>query len=507
MPAVVNPVKLVGSEGGAMNFQISQRCLAISVQRMIAVVAIAASCSPCSGQESPTAAEALTGMKKASTYFREKVSVQGGYVYEVSEDLTSRFGEGEALPTEIWVQPPGTPSVGMAFLHAWKATGEQEFLDGAKAAARALCFGQLESGGWTDRVNFDPKSKTTGRYRGGRGNAKGRDVSSLDDDKTQSALRFLIEMDRALEFRDAEIHDACLVALESLLKAQFANGGFPQGWSGPVESGLVVKASFPEYDWKTEGRHKDYWNYETLNDGLAGTVTRTLHLAHQVYGDARYRDALLKFGDFLIRAQLPEPQPAWAQQYNHQLQPIWARRFEPPAVAGRESEDVIETLLFLTEVTGEKRFLEPVPAALAWIRRSLLPDGQIARFYELQTNTPLYFRREGDNYVLTYSDADLPTHYSFRSKSTLAKLENRYAEVLQGKTSERKQPGIKSLRKDAAAILGKLDDQGRWLSPTTGKKPNGVSTLWIRSDEFSKNVVLLADYVARLQNLSDSKSP
>ncbi|MBL8810390.1 MAG: pectic acid lyase [Planctomycetaceae bacterium] len=476
--------------------------------RLIATVALLVGClGPSFAQEAPTAADATEGMKKAAVYFRQNVAVHGGYVYEVSEDLKTRFGEGEALPSEIWVQPPGTPSVGMAFLQAWKATAEAEFLSGAQEAARALCHGQLESGGWTDRVNFDPKGKTTGHYRSGRGNPKGRDVSTLDDDKTQSALCFLMEMDQALEFKDAEIHDACVVALDSLLKAQFANGGFPQGWSGPVEPGPVVKASFPDYDWKTEGRHKDYWNYETLNDGLAGTVTRTLHLAHQVYGEPRYKDSLLKFGDFLIRAQLPEPQPAWAQQYNHQLQPIWARRFEPPAVAGRESEDAIETLLFLTEVTGEKRFLEPIPAALAWIRRSMLPDGQIARFYELRTNTPLYFRREGDNYLLTYNDDDLPGHYSFRSRSRLQKLEQRYEEVSQGKVIEPKPQSLKLLQKDAAAILGKLDDQGRWLSPTTGKKPNGSGTLWIRSDEFSKNVTLLSDYVTRLQQTTDLKSP
>ena len=118
---------------------------------------------------------------------------------------------------------------------------------------------------------------------------------------------------------------------------------------------------------------------------------------------------MLKFGDFLILAQLPEPQPAWAQQYNHELQPIWARKFEPPAIAGRESEDAIETLLYLTEVTGEKRFLEPIPRSIAWLKRSQLPDGQIARFYELSTNTPLYFVK--DTYELTYDDSNLPTHY------------------------------------------------------------------------------------------------
>jgi hypothetical protein len=84
-----------------------------------------------------------------------------------------------------------------------------------------------------------------------------------------------------------------------------------------------------------------------------------LHLAHQTYGEAKYRDALLKLGDFLILAQMPEPQPAWAQQYNFDMQPMWARKFEPPAISGRESEDAMETLLFLYEQTGDTKYLAP----------------------------------------------------------------------------------------------------------------------------------------------------
>lgn len=138
------------------------------------------------------------------------------------------------LPTEIWVQPPGTPSVGMAYLNAWKATDDDEFMKGARAAADALCFGQLESGGWTDRVNFDPRGKTTGLYRHGTGNPRGRDVSTLDDDKTQAALCFLMEMDRSLEFRHEKIHEACLTALDALLKRSLQTVDFPR--DGPALS-------------------------------------------------------------------------------------------------------------------------------------------------------------------------------------------------------------------------------------------------------------------------------
>ena len=178
-----------------------------------------------------------------------RVAVHGGYVYDVTLDLKKRRGEGIASPTEIWVQPPGTPTVGLAFVRAFDATGEQVFLDAADQCAKALMHGQLESGCWTDRVDFDPKGKNAARYRHDRGNAKGRNYSSLDDDKSQSALRFLIEVDRAHGFQELSIHDSVQYGLEALLKAQFANGGFPQVWDKPIEPGTIVKASFPKYEW------------------------------------------------------------------------------------------------------------------------------------------------------------------------------------------------------------------------------------------------------------------
>ena len=454
----------------------------------------------CDESQSDTvvAKTATEAMKKATGFMTSQVAVHGGYVYDVTLDLKKRRGEGVASQTEIWVQPPGTPSVGLAFVRAFDATGEQVFLDAANQCAKALMHGQLESGCWTDRVDFDPKGKNVGRYRHEKGNAQGRNYSSLDDDKSQSALRFLIELDRAHGFQETAIHEAVQYGLEALLKAQFANGGFPQVWEKPVEPGTIVKASFPKYEWRTEGKFKNYWDFETLNDGLAGTVTKTLQLAHETYRDERYRKAMVEFGQFLILAQLPEPQPAWAQQYNHQLQPIWARKFEPPAVAGRESEDVIETLLFLAEITRERRFFEPIPDAIAWLKRSRLPDGQIARFYELETNRPLYFTK--DDYLLTYDDSNLPTHYGFKSNSNVQKLEVRYQILIQGDRPKVNKSNLRSLRKDADRILGELDSESRWVTDKNGapainsNRPD-LSVLLLESNVFSKNLSRLAEFV------------
>ena len=260
----------------------------------------------------PTATEALATMKQAAAYYRDQVAVHGGYVYFYSVDLKERYGEGVASAEQIWVQPPGTPTVGMAYLDAYDATKDSFYLDAATEAATALIYGQLKSGGWTNCIDFNPQGERVAMYRNGKG--KGKDNSSLDDDQTQSAIRFLVRLDKTYDFKNEPIHQAATTALDALLAAQFSCGAFPQVWTGPVDQSFPIKpATYPDYDWKTEGRIKNYWDMYTLNDGLAGSVTAVLVDAYQTYNDERYLAAIKKLGDFLILAQMPAPQPAWAQ--------------------------------------------------------------------------------------------------------------------------------------------------------------------------------------------------
>ena len=74
----------------------------------------------------------------------------------------------------------------------------------------------------------------------------------------------------------------------------------------------------------TEGRLKNYWDMYTINDNVCGFVAEALIDAHHIYGERRLLVAIRKLGDFLILAQMPEPQPAWAQQYSYAMHPIWA---------------------------------------------------------------------------------------------------------------------------------------------------------------------------------------
>ena len=444
----------------------------------------------------------LETMRKAAMFYCTKVASHGGYVYYYSVDLKQRWGEGVATRNQIWVQPPGTPTVGMAYLKAFEATGDQFYLDAATKAAEALVYGQLRSGGWTNCVDFNPRGRVA-QYRNGAG--RGQNNSSLDDGQTQSAIQLLVCVDKALGFRHQEIHESARFALDALLAAQFPNGGFPQVWTGPVAKHPVVNAGYPTYNWRTESQIKNYWDMYTLNDNIAGYVAQVLIDAYQVYKDERYKTALQRLGDFLILAQMPHPQPAWAQQYNYAMKPIWARKFEPPGISGDESQEVIETLMKMYCLTGERKYLEPIPRALTYLKRSLLSDGKLARFYELKTNKPLYMFRRGDIYTLTYDDSNLPEHYGWKTDSRLDEIEEQYRALQHQAPRKSKRESPLNVEGKVRQIITDLDDQGRWISIYQGERLVGqpkfqLNTSYIASAVFSRNIEMLSEYVIATQN-------
>ena len=423
-----------------------------------------ACCAAATATEPPTREEARAALRKAVGFLRQKVSVQGGYVWLYSADLAKREGEGKVGATTVWVQPPGTPAVGEALVEAYELAGEPCCLDAARESAMVLLRGQLQSGGWDASIELDPNARRRYAYRvDGAPPAKARNNTSLDDDKTQSALRFLVRCDKAAGFAGKPIHEAALFALDSLLKAQFPNGGWPHVYSGPAAAGKYPPRPA---GYRQDGQYtrvKAYWEFCTLNDNLVADVVKTLLCAWRTYGDERARQSALKAGGFLILAQMPDPQPAWAQQYDFDMCPAWARKFEPPAITGGESQQAMTTLLDLYELTGDRKYLSPVPKALAYFRASLLPDGRLARFYELRTNKPLYFTLD---YQITYSDANTPTHYAFKVGSRLDRIEARYKALADRPWRPPATRAARPSRPSPAAIrriIDAMDDRGAWV--------------------------------------------
>ncbi len=439
--------------------------------------------------------EALAAAKKATSFLVEQVSTEGGYLWRYSADLKHREGEGVVETSTVWVQPPGTPAVGQAFVQLYQATGDRQFLDAARAAAESLRRGQMQSGGWQAMVEFEPERRRRWAYRVDRPGSKAKDQSSLDDDKTQSALRFLIQLDRALEFKDESIHEMTLYGLDGLIqRGQFSGGGFPQVWTDRRDLDTPkLNASYPDAWPRTYPGHNEYWYRYTLNDHLARDVMKVLVLADEVYGDPRYRASAVKLADSLLAAQMPAPQPAWAQQYDARMQPIWARKFEPPAITTSESFSVIETLMMVYRELGDRKYIEPIPRALDYLETCHLPDGRVARFYELKTNRPLYFTLD---YQLTYDDSDMPTHYGFQLQSKvpqLRKKSERIARLTPKQLAESDTSRPPSPR-EVQEIMDGQDERGAWLSDEA-MRYHRVPGPTINMDVAVEHLTTLAEYL------------
>jgi len=427
-------------------------------------------------------AAASEGMAKAVTYLRTEVAYGGGYLGSYLEDLSDQWGEGHATRTQNWIQPPGSPSVGFAFLRAFEATGEQMYLDGAKEVADALVYGQLECGGWDYIVDHAPGGAKRWYYRHNKESdntslKSGRNQATGDDNVTQHATRLLMAVDQALEEQDEAIHDAALYALEFFLEAQHESGGWPQ-------------------------RHppsgRGYGDFMTFNDNTIRDCVDVMMMAYRAYRDERYAEAVRKCGDFIIAAQLPEPQAVWGQQYDFDLKPAWARRFEPPGPCGAESSAVVRILVEIALFTGDEKYLEPIPKALDWYKRSQLPDGTWARFYELETNRPLYLTSNNrTTYRLTYDDSDLPDHYAFKGNWYPSRAEQTYNEIQekgleqyvrdrepQPLTEEQRIKAAEGMEGQVRDILAAQDDQGRWVRK--GK-------IWM--SDFEEHIQMLARYL------------
>ena len=419
--------------------------------------------------------QATKALRQAVVFFRTQVSIEGGYLWQYSSDLKKREGEGKAAPSMAWVQPPGTPSIGRAYLLAYQRTGDAYYLEAAIETGMALVKGQLKSGGWDYRIEFDTKKREKYAYIADGEFAGTRNTSTLDDNTTQSALSFLIRLDQALRFQNTNIHTVAIAGLEALLKSQYPNGAWPQRFADyPKTADFPVRsANYPD-SWPRTYPRQDYRGFYTFNDN---TIADTIYLmldAAEIYNQEKYRQSALKAGDFILLAQMPDPQPAWAQQYNPAGQPAWARKFEPPAVTGGESQGVMRTLIQLYRRTGEKKYLDSIPSALDYLQSSLLTDGRLARFYELKTNRPLYFTKK---YELVYTDDDLPTHYGFKVSSKLPAIRRQYeAAIASGAdlvhssakgddqaTIPKSIPWSDSLAKDATEAVHAMDDRRAWV--------------------------------------------
>lgn len=274
-------------------------------------------------------------------------------------------------------------------------TGEQ-----AQGIAENLLLYQYRSGGWPKNIDMakplSPSEKAELEERA-------HDDATIDNSATTTQIDFLAHVHSVKA--EPRYRAAVERGIDYLLAAQYPNGGWPQ--------------YYPP--------RKGYYTHITFNDDAminAMIVLRSVSEGKAPYSwvdEARRekaRVAVAKGIECILKCQVVEngQLTAWAAQHDEQtLAPAWARKFEPPSLASRESATVLKFLLSLPNPSPE--IIRSIDAAAKWfeqvqihgirwteratptgMERAAVADPSApvtwARFYELGTNRPVFMGRD-----------------------------------------------------------------------------------------------------------------
>ena len=399
------------------------------VSRVLACILLAATAFA-QRPGSPDRQQIADAMKRATIFMVERVSTNGGYVWSYLPDLSRRWGELEARPTQIWIQPPGTATMGHLFVDAYHATKDEYYYHAAEKVAGALMSAQQSSGGWDYLADFAGERSLRDWYETIGRNAWRMEEfqeywgnATFDDAGTAESAKFLLRL--YVEKRAPKYKPALDKAVRFVLDSQYPIGAWPQRFP-PRRS--------------ASGKDAGYTSYLTFNDDVAAENIDFLLMYYQTTGDRRVLDPIARgMNAFLVTHQAP-PQPAWALQYTPDLRPAAARTYEPKALATHTTATNVRLLLKFYRLTGDTKFLARIPETVDWLEALTLPPGIATRggthptFVELGTNKPLYVHRTGSNvvngrYYVDHTATRTLGHYSAFRRMDVAGLRDEYARL------------------------------------------------------------------------------
>lgn len=272
--------------------------------------------------------------------------------------------------------------------------------DEARTLADSVIQYQSPQGGWPKSTDLARPPLTPGDIPPlGRGRA-----NSLDNDATTVPMEFLARVAHATG--EASYRDAFLRGVDYLLAAQYPTGGWPQFW--PLRDG--------------------YYSRITYNDSAMIRVITILQdivdgkLPYAFVDEdrrAKVAEAVAKGIDCLLKSQITQDgkRTAWCAQHDEKtLEPAWGRAYEPPSLSGGESVGIVRYLMSIDDPSAD--IVTAIEGAVAWLKETemkgvrlestpgsngrsvagLVNDpnasGLWARFYELETNQPLYLDRD-----------------------------------------------------------------------------------------------------------------
>lgn len=268
---------------------------------------------------------------------------------------------------------------------------------------------QNENGGWPKNIDMakpltSKEAKHIIKAQKEDGNEFGR--TTIDNGATHTQLRYLAkvyEQKKAKRFKAA-----FLSGIEYLLEAQYKSGGWPQYY--PIRKG--------------------YYENITFNDGAmigAMEMLRDITEGHFDFVDSEYQarvqKALDKGLDVILSTQIKVDGKltAWCAQYDPvSLEPVAARSYELASISGSESVGIVRYLMALSNPNDEVK--RAIQSAVQWFEAvkitgirllkkedASLPKGYDlvvgfdpagsdplwARFYEIDTNYPIFVDRDG----------------------------------------------------------------------------------------------------------------
>ncbi len=377
----------------------------------------------------------LTTMRRATNFMREECAHAGGYVWSYSRDFSRRWGEMEAYPSMIWIQPPGTATVGHLYLDCYHASRDEYFYEAAAEVARSLTAAQNPAGGWNYLHDFAGEKSVRRWYETiGRNGWRLEEFhhyfgnATFDDAGTAEASQFLLRM--YVEKRDERFVEALERAVRFVLDSQYDNGGWPQ--RHPAVAEAADRPGLP-----------DYTQHITFNDDVARENITFLLMLYQSLGDQRALEAIYRAMAIFPATLQAVPQAGWGLQHSVEtLAPAAARSYEPLALVTSTTAGNASLMMDFYEWTGDQEFLDRLPEVFAWLDSVKLPAGtepvtgrRFPTFIELGTNRPLYNHRRGSNvvngeYYHDYDPESPITHYSQWRQIDLEALRERFRRLM-----------------------------------------------------------------------------
>jgi PelA/Pel-15E family pectate lyase len=274
----------------------------------------------------------------------------------------------------------------------WFATDE------AKRLAENILSYQADAGGWPKNLDA-----TAAPYRGDRKQLK----PTFDNGATTDELRFLARIVKAT--KDERCRAAVEKGIDYILKAQYANGGWPQFYPPP----------------------RTYHRYITFNDDamvrlmvfLRETYTSDLYAFVGAERREAARRAFERGIDCILKCQIKidGKLTVWCAQHDEKdYRPRPGRAFELASLSGAESVGVTRLLMSLEKPSPE--VIRAIKGAIAWFEAAQLKGIRVvlekndqspkgtnkrvikdasappmwARFYEIGTNRPIFADRDGE---------------------------------------------------------------------------------------------------------------